>query len=519
MVLSFAPDPTRVRRAVLVDHGFVYTADVDDHIHSDGSVLIVDGAVAAVGHADDVARAVRALARDEGLETTRVDARSHLVLPGFVNAHWHDMNAARFAFGGALRPPDEGGDRPGFFAGGGDMHTISGVFERSRAMIEALSPAEADAIARYSVWTQLRTGTTTLGDLGSLIRPEALADAVLALGIRGAVSTWASDVVCAPGENAPVRTRDPDDVLAELEAVVDRCTDDATGRLRPRPSAVYLTNVSDELGKGLAELVGRYGTTFATHVGALRHEADFVASHFGQRPVARLRDLGLISSQLMVVHSAFLDDQEVRELLVAGVHFDHSPAKYGSSGESTMSETKLLSRLVADGIGLSVSTDGAPTQLGGMLENMRAAWQGHNEICADQTTVVPTRALAMATRHAARGLGWDDEVGAIEVGKQGDLVLVPIDDWRFLLSPRPLEALLTLGGSADVETVLVGGEVVMRDRTPCGADERELEREFVSALASFSRRLPSVDATQIDTALRSPSARPHDHQTSLHGGI
>lgn len=512
MTANVGARPAIEGSSVLVDHGFVYTADAGDHVHPDGSVLIVDGRIAAVGDSSEVRRVVGDFERDHGVDVRRIDARGQMVMPGFVNGHWHDMLAARFAFGAGLRPAHDGCDQQGFFAGGGNMHTVSAVFERSRGMIDELSAAESEAIARYAVWSQLRTGTTTLGDLGSLNRPEALADAVEALGIRGAISTWASDVVCRPGEDRPARTADCDDLLCELERVFERCAGDTSDRLRARPSAVYLTNLSDELGKALADLVSRFDSTFATHIGALRNEADFVTTYFGERPVTRLRNLGLISDRLMVVHSAFLDDEEVDELLAAGVHFDHSPAKYGGSGESTMSETKLLSRLVRDGAPVSISTDGNPIAIGGMLENMRAAWQGHNEICSDQTVVVPTRALAMGTRHAAQGLGWD-EVGALEVGRHGDLVLVPIHDWRFLMSSRPLEALLTLGGSADVHTVIVGGEVVMEAYEVSRADERDLEHDCVDALSSFSKRIPSVDATLVDAALARLTTR-SDQRTS-----
>jgi cytosine/adenosine deaminase-related metal-dependent hydrolase len=125
----------------------------------------------------------------------------------------------------------------------------------------------------------------------------------------------------------------------------------------------------------------------------------------------------------------------------------------------------------------------------------------HNEMWADQTVVVPSNALAMATRNAARGLGWDDEVGSLEVGTQGDLVMVPIDDWRYLLNPRPLEGLLRLGSSNDVKTVIVGGQVLLRESRACVVDEAELVTEFLAALRSFSSRLPGADPARIDAVM------------------
>ncbi len=486
---------------LLIENGFVYTADRQDRVYPSGSVLIRDGRIAAVGNAADVRRAVDALGPAPGSAPRTIDACHNLVLPGFVNPHWHDMFAARIAFGGALRSCHDHDAQPGFLARGGEMHTISALFDRVAGMVETLTPAEAEAIAYYSVWTQLRSGTTTIGDVGSLNRPDALIAAVRGLGIRGAISTWASDVVCEPGADHPRRTRDSDRLLSDLEGVFRSCAADPTDRVRARPSAVYVTNMSDELGTGLAEIVERFGSTFATHLGAQRNEGSFVEHYFGARPVERLDRLGLVSDRLMAVHCSFVDDDETRRLVDAGVHINHSPAKYGAAGESTMSETKLISKLLRNGAEVSLSTDGTFLLLGGIVENMRAAWEMHNEMWADQTVVLPTKALAMATRNAARGLGWDDEVGSLEVGKQGDLVMVPIDDWRYLLNPRPLEGLLRLGCSNDVKTVIVGGQVLLQESRACLVDEAELKTGFLAALQSFSSRLPGADHTRINAAL------------------
>ena len=411
-VLGHAEGRTGAPQPLLIENAFIYTADQHDRVYESGSVLVVDARIAAIGDTQDVKRALAELGEAKINRLRTIDAGGKLALPGFVNAHWHDMFAARIAFRGALRSCHDHDDQPGFLARGGDMHTISALFDRFCGMVQALTPAEAEAIAYYSLWTQLRSGITTIGDVGSLNRPEALLSAARGLGVRAAISTWASDVVCERGTDRPRRTRDTEGLLCDLEAVFRSCTSDATGKTRARPSAVYLTNMSDDLGDGLAQIVERYDSTFATHLGAQRNEAGFVERYFGARPVQRLDELGLLSDRLMAVHCSFVDEDETRRLMDVGVRINHSPAKYGSSGESTMSETKLISRLLRAGADVSLSTDGTIFPLGGMIENMRAAWQMHNELWADQTVVVPTKALAMATRDAARGLAWEGEVGA-----------------------------------------------------------------------------------------------------------
>ncbi|MER7663785.1 MULTISPECIES: amidohydrolase family protein [unclassified Streptomyces] len=474
--------------AQLITGGTVYTADAEESVHANGAVLIVDGTIAAVGAADGVERAVAALdpARKAGLK--RRDVRGMMVLPGFVNAHWHEMFAMRFPMRGALRPVSDRDDEVAFMGGGGDMHQISATFDRFDGLIEQMTPDEAQAIAEYSMWTQLRGGVTTLGDMGSLNRPRSMVAAAQRIGIRFSASTWASDAVCSPDQDRFVRTRDADGVLADVETLLRLASEDTSGRLRCRPSVAYVTNMTDELARGMAELVTRHDTGFATHVGALRNEVDLMRRYYGETGVRRLAELGLVDERLMAGHCAFLDEDEQKLLLAGGAHISHSPGKYGPSGESSLTETGVVPALRRQGLDVSLSTDGSSMPSAGIAETMRAAWQMYNEMSADQTEVLPSDALAMGTRIAAKGLRWDDAVGSLETGKQADLVLVRTDDWRYLLNPRPLESFLWLAGSADVDTVIVGGRTLLSGGRGVEVDEAGLQERYLAALGSFTTR-------------------------------
>ncbi|MFB7620373.1 amidohydrolase family protein, partial [Kitasatospora sp. NPDC056181] len=484
---------------VIIRGGHLHTADTAHRIHPTGSVLITDDTITAIGPADHVDRATTTLTPRQRAGLHTIDATGMLVMPGFVNNHWHDLFALRLPFKGALRTPHDHADEPGFMALGGDIAKISAGFEGFRRLTDALTPDEAHAIARYSLWTQLRSGTTTLGDVGSVNHPEALARATLDLGIRATLTAWVGDIHCPPGSTTPQPTRDTDTELTRVEQILQRCATDPTGRLRAWPTAPYTTNMSDELGRGLAHLATRYDVPFATHVAALRHEARTVRTHFHTTPVRRLARLGLLNDRLLAVHCAFADPGEQRMLLEAGARITHSPAKYGPTGESTLTETGLIPELRRRGLEVSLSTDGGVFPVAGMPEQMRAAWQMYNELAADHTALPAGEALAMATRTAARALAWDDHIGTLEPGKQADLVLVPADDWRHLLNPRPLEAYLTLGGSPDVHTVLVAGRVLLdHGRTP-HLDETALTDAYLHALRSFSARALGIADKELTT--------------------
>ncbi|MGV9253707.1 amidohydrolase family protein [Streptomyces sp. NPDC003697] len=486
--------------ALLIRGGVLYPADATDRVVPDGAVLAADGLIVAAGPSAEVEAAIRPEHRAGGLRV--IDAHDRMILPGFVNAHWHEMFAMRFPFKGALRSVSDRDDKPVFMALGGDVPQISVVFDTFHGHVDRLTPDEALAIARYSMWTQLRSGVTTLGDVGSLNQPQALARAARDLGMRVTVSTWAADAVCAPGDSRFRRTRDTDLELQRIEELLDECAADPDGLVRAWPTAVYGTNMSDELAAGFADLIARYDVPFATHVGALRNEADVMLAYYGATPVRRFADAGLLSNRFMAVHCGFADPGERALLIDAGAHISHSPAKYGQAGESTVSETRVIPEFRRAGLDVSVSTDGAAVPLGGMPEAMRAVWQLYNEMYADPTEVLPTDALAMATRLPARGLDQGERIGSLEPGKQADLLLVPAGDWRYLLNPRPLEGFLSLGGSMDVETVVVAGRVLIEDGRSTELDEDALEAEYLEALSSFTVRCLGVDADTVAAVLR-----------------
>lgn len=221
----------------------------------------------------------------------------------------------------------------------------------------------------------------------------------------------------------------------------------------------------------------------------LKNEAQAVKNVFGLTPIERFDRFGLLSDRLIAVHTAYASESEYQRLLDTGVNICHAPAHYGMLGESTISETGQIARFIRAGAPVSCSTDGDVSFIGGMPEAMRAAHLGHNEASNDNTTCPPSQALLSATHFAARALGWGERIGSITVGKQADLVLVDIDDWRYRIGNHPLRTFLVSGGSRDVDTVIVAGEVVIRNGTSTRFDEQALLDDYLSAAHSARSRI------------------------------
>lgn len=468
-----------------IDAAVVYTADPDRPVVPGGAVLVEGTTVTAVGTAEEIDQA-EASSADKPGRCRRIDARNRMVLPGFVNDHWHEVSSLRAASGLTV-DVDDAGTESGPFARGGDMCGLTMFFDSFWDLVPVI-PEELKRLAALDSYvSQLRAGTTCVADFGSVNQPEVLADAVLASGIRGVITAYGLDGVCHPAESAFTRTRDTAEILARQEALLRRFGSSSSGRLRAMPSVLFGLGASDDLIKGASDLAARYDTPLATHIASAANESATHQKYFGIRPVERWHHLGSLSDRVVSAHTAFADDEEFAWLADAGVHVTHCPQRYGATGETTITQTKQILRFLETGGRISLSTDGDPLPLGFMPETMKMAWLSYNEAAGDPSTVTPMRALSMATLAGAKALRWDDQIGSLVPGKKADLVTVPIDDFRYTGIGRPLQSFLSMGSSGDIDMVVVDGRILVEDRTATFVDERALSAAFLVASSEFAR--------------------------------
>jgi cytosine/adenosine deaminase-related metal-dependent hydrolase len=83
----------------------------------------------------------------------------------------------------------------------------------------------------------------------------------------------------------------------------------------------------------------------------------------------------------------------------------------------------------------------------------------------------PGKVLEMITIDAARALGVEDELGSIEPGKKADLVLLDLFKPHLVPINMPLIRITHFANAADVDSVIVDGQILMRERKVESLDE------------------------------------------------
>jgi cytosine/adenosine deaminase-related metal-dependent hydrolase len=138
--------------------------------------------------------------------------------------------------------------------------------------------------------------------------------------------------------------------------------------------------------------------------------------------------------------------------------------------------------MVGRGLNVALGTDStAINDDDDMLQEMRLVAKLHREPGLDAPAITSHQVLRNATINAAKPTFFHDDIGALEVGRRADAVLL---DMASITEPYmdpdvdPIDALLYRGKAQDVKTVIIDGEVVMRDGRFTRVNKDDVVREL-----------------------------------------
>ena len=130
-----------------------------------------------------------------------------------------------------------------------------------------------------------------------------------------------------------------------------------------------------------------------------------------------------------------------------------------------------MTEMIEAGIAVGLGTDTPATNAADLFLDMRAAMLLQRVRFRDTRILPPGKALEMATIDGARALGLEKEIGSIEVGKKADMITFDLRQPHLYPPDMIAVRLVTNASGQDVNDVIVGGRVVMRDRRMTTVDE------------------------------------------------
>ena len=401
------------------------------------AIAVRGGTIAALGPASEI---------DSGYTAReRVHLDGHALVPGFVNAHTH---AAMTLFRG-----------------------LADDLPLDAWLAEHIWPAEARFVdeafvgagARLAVAEMLRGGTTCFNDM--YFFPDVVGEVARAAGIRAVLGLIVLDVPTA-------WARDRASYFARGLEVHEAFRGDDLVATALAPHAPY--TVSDEAFEQVRELSESLDLPVHVHLHETAREIEDAVRETGERPLARLRRLGLVNSRLAAVHMTHLLAEEIDELAARGASVLHCP----ESNLKLASGVCPVPRLVAAGVNVALGTDGAASNNDlDMLGEMRtAAFLGKLE-ARDATAHPAAQMLRMATLGGALALGLGSRIGSLVPGKSADAAAIDLRGPDTQPVYDPVSQIVYAATRSHVREVWVAGRRVVRDGALETLDAEEAVRE------------------------------------------
>ena len=239
--------------------------------------------------------------------------------------------------------------------------------------------------------------------------------------------------------------------------------------------------VSDEMLHRMKEYAGRFDTGIHIHLVENVYEKLIGIKRFGETPLEHLDRLGFLGAGVSLAHGVWLTDSDME---LAAEH-DVSVCHNASSNLRLKSGIAPVPVMLDKGVNVGIGTDGyAINDDDDLLQEMRLAQMLHNPPGAASPSLTSHQMLKMATVNGAKATLFAD-VGALEKGKKADAVLVRLDKLTEpYLDPNAsiVDALVYRGRASDVDTVVIGGEVVLHDGQFVNIDEEDVRARLKASL-------------------------------------
>lgn len=424
---------------LLVRGGHVLTMAADGQGPRRADVLVRGDRIAWLG-----TRAPRASGPRQVL-----DARGALVTPGLVQSHVH---LCQVLFRGLA---DE-------------LPLMRWLRERIWPLEAAHDARSLRQSARLGVAELLLGGTTCILDMGTLRFQDEVFAAMVEFGIRGRSGQCLID----RGAGGPRGFRTSTaQALRDAEATAERWEGAAEGRLGYAYAPRFILSCSERLLRGVAEQARAQAVPIHTHVAEHAEERVEVRKVLGEHDLAAFARFGIRGPDVVMAHGVQLGRGELRSASRQGTRLVHCP----STNLKLASGIADVVAMHDAGLVVGIGADGAPcnNRLDGLGE-VRHALLLAKVRRLDAAALSPLAALRMATLDGARCLGWERDIGSLEVGKKADLAVFDQQQLHQAPALDALSSLVYASSARDCRHVVVDGAVRVRDGELLGVDVARL---------------------------------------------
>jgi 5-methylthioadenosine/S-adenosylhomocysteine deaminase len=212
------------------------------------------------------------------------------------------------------------------------------------------------------------------------------------------------------------------------------------------------------------------------------------------RPVVQLASRGLLGVDITYVHCNTLTDEDFRLIGDSGATASISPEVELQMGHGFLATLKLIDV----GVRPSISIDIVTSIAGDMFDAMRMLLAGTRAVVNDEAlrqrrivdplSLMSRDVLEFATVQGARACGLEAQNGSLTPGKAADIVLLDTDSLNLMPINNPHGVVVECAHAGNVDTVIVAGRIVKRDKRLLGVDLPRMRARVDAARDVLFRR-------------------------------
>jgi len=409
---------------LLVTGGTVVTMDQTRRVIEDGGIAVSRGRIVAIGPRADI----------ESRYTSRqkINAAGKVITPGLINGHTHVPMV--------------------LFRG------LADDLDLQEWLTKYIFPAEAKNVTeefvrvgtRLGLAEMIRGGTTTYCDMYYF--EDAIADETAKAGVRGVLGETIIDFPVADNKTNA-------EGMAYVEKFVAHWKGHDLIVAAIAPHAPY--TVSEEHLKAARAFSDRTGAPIVTHISETKREVDDSVKAKGASPVAYLDRIGFLNDRVIAAHMVWPQGTDIAILKRRGVGVVHNP----QSNMKLASGVAPVPRMLTEKLLVGLGTDGAASNNDlNMWEEMDTVAKLHKVFTGDPKVISAQEAFELATIRGAQALHLEKEIGSLETGKRADLLVIDRDTLNQIPLYNVYSDLVYATKAADVESVVINGRIVMRNR-------------------------------------------------------
>ena len=412
--------------------------------------ILPDGPkVCSVCVENDIISAVGIIPDDFTSDKT-INGSGRMLIPGLINAHTH---AAMTIFRNCAD----------------DLLFNDWFFGKILPLEEQLQGDDVYWGTLLANMEMLRSGTTAFIDMYDFT--DCYARAITESGIRCAFSR---------GMTGDITTGEPK--LREALNEIDRWKGHDNLTFMLAPHAPYTCD--EAFQREVAAAAKRLGIPINTHLAESLAEIETIREQYGCTPVELYDKTGLLTNTTVAAHCVHLTDGDIEILARRGVTVATNPV----SNLKLANGVAPVLKLADAGVNVALGTDSAASNNSlNMFRELSMLTLLHKGVNGNAEAVSAQEGFLMATKNGAAAMSRSD-IGEIKPGMKADLAILDLDRPNMQPLSNPIAALAYSANGSEVETVMVGGKILMENHEFLTIDKDRV----IFEVNSISKRLGIV---------------------------